>query len=58
MRNDEDADTKAKRYDHWFRGQVEPTLKLVREGRAVLLTPYQVRRNLRDRANHRKPGAS
>ena len=54
MSKDEDADTKAKRYDQWFREQVQATLKRVKEGRVVLIPSDQVRRSPKTLAVRRK----
>ena len=54
MSKDKDADTKAKRYDQWFREQVQATLKRFEEGRVVLTPSYHVRENLKALAARRK----
>lgn len=54
MSKDEDADTEAKRYDQWFREQVQATSKRVEEGRVVLIPSDQVRERLKALAARRK----
>jgi hypothetical protein len=54
MSQHEDADTKAKRYDQWFREQVQATLKRVEEGCVVLTPSDQVRERLKALAARRK----
>ena len=54
MSKDKDADTKAKRYDQWFREQVQATLKRFEEGRVVLTPADQVRERLKALAARRK----